>query len=166
MLGEAIARRGLDLVYGGARVGLMGSLADAALAVGGSVTGIMPKAIVDMGVAHPNLTHLHVVGSMHERKRMMVDLSDGFIAMPGGYGTLDEFFEIVTWTQLGFLAKPCGMLNTCGYFDALLGFLDVSVMEGFVKPQHRSMLIVEESTDIILDRLASYVPPRVEKLKD
>ena len=133
-LGRTLAARGLRVIYGGAHVGTMGALADAVLAAGGEVIGVIPGLLVDAEVAHPGLTDLRVTGSMHERKAMMADLSDGFIALPGGLGTLEEFAEIVTWAQLGLHAKPTGLLNLLGYYDGLLGFLDHATAERFVRP--------------------------------
>lgn len=165
-LGLLLARRGLTLVYGGGHVGLMGVLADAALAAGGRVTGVIPEALAAKELAHRGLTDLKVVGSMHERKALMSELSDAFIALPGGIGTLEEWFEVWTWSQLGFQPKPCGMLNVAGYYDHLLAFLDHMAAERFLSPPHRSMAIVEDRADRLLDRLASYQPPRTEKWID
>jgi hypothetical protein len=165
-LGLALAARGIDLVYGGGRVGLMGILADAMLASGGHVTGVIPHALAAREVAHLGLSDLRVVGSMHERKALMADLADGFIALPGGWGTLDELFEILTWGQLGLHQKPCGLLNAGGYFDRLLSFVDHSIDEGFVRREYRTMITVSESPDELLDRLAAYAPPLVEKWID
>jgi uncharacterized protein (TIGR00730 family) len=162
-LGRLLAGRGLGLVYGGGHVGLMGVLADAALAAGGRVTGVIPEALAAKELAHGGLTELVVVGSMHERKARMSELSDAFIALPGGIGTLEEWFEVWTWSQLGFQPKPCGMLNVAGYYDHLLAFLDHMTAERFLSPPHRSMAIVEDRADRLLDRLASYQPPRAEK---
>lgn len=162
-LGRVLAERNAGLVYGGARVGLMGALADEALRCGGRVIGVMPEALVAKEVAHAGLTELRVVTSMHERKAMMSDLSDGFVALPGGMGTLDEFFEILTWAQLGLHAKPCGLLNIGGYFDRLLAFIQHSVDERFVRPEHGSMVLVSDSAAALLDRMASYQPPVVQK---
>jgi len=153
--GTALASRGLDLVYGGARTGLMGAAADAALASGGRVIGVIPQSLADMEVAHAGLTELHLVNSMHERKALMADLSDGFAALPGGLGTLDEWFEIWTWAQLGFHHKPIGLLNFEGFFDPLLAFLDHLVAEGFVRPEHRAMAVVEREVGALLGRLMS-----------
>jgi uncharacterized protein (TIGR00730 family) len=165
-LGRLLAGRGLTLVYGGGHVGLMGVLADAALAAGGRVTGVIPEALAAKELAHGGLTGLEVVGSMHERKALMSELSDAFIALPGGIGTLEEWFEVWTWSQLGFQPKPCGMLNVAGYFDHLLAFLDHMTAERFLSPPHRSMAIVEDRADRLLDRLASYQPPRAGKWID
>ncbi len=162
-LGRTLAGRGLDVVYGGARVGLMGALADAALAAGGKVVGVMPEALVAKEVAHLGLSELHVVKSMHERKAMMADLADGFVALPGGLGTLEEFFEVLTWAQLGLHGKPCGLLNIEGYFEGLLAFLDHSVAEGFVKAEHRAMIPVAGTSDALLDAMESYRAPAVGK---
>ena len=130
--GTAIARRGWRLVYGGGHVGLMGAVADAALAAGGEVIGIMPRSLLTKEIAHPGLTRLHLVTSMHRRKALMSSMSDGYLTMPGGFGTLEEFFETLTWAQLGLHTKPCALLNTAGYWDALLDLVDTSVIEGFV----------------------------------
>ncbi len=165
-LGRLLAGRGLTLVYGGGHVGLMGVLADAALAAGGRVTGVIPEALAAKELAHRGLTDLVVVGSMHERKALMSELSDAFIALPGGIGTLEEWFEVWTWSQLGFQPKPCGMLNVAGYYDHLLAFLDHMTAERFLSPPHRSMSVVEERADRLLDRLASYRPSRAEKWID
>ncbi|MEP7013670.1 MAG: TIGR00730 family Rossman fold protein [Acidobacteriota bacterium] len=151
--GTALASRGLDLVYGGGRTGLMGAAADAVLAAGGRVIGVIPNALAEMEVAHAGLTELHRVDTMHERKAMMADLSDGFAALPGGLGTLDEWFEIWTWAQLGFHHKPIGLLNFEGFFDPLLTFLDHLVAEGFVRPEHRAMTVVERDVEALIDRL-------------
>lgn len=157
-LGATLAHRGLDLVYGGASIGLMGALADGALAAGGRVIGVMPESLVSREIAHCGLTELHVVASMHERKATMADLSDAFIALPGGFGTLDEFCEILTWAQLGMHRKPCGLLNIAGFYDFFLTFLDQAADQGFIKPSHRALLLEESDADALLDRLASYRP--------
>jgi uncharacterized protein (TIGR00730 family) len=162
-LARALVRRGLGLVYGGASVGLMGVVADEVLALGGSAIGVIPRSLQRKELAHAGLTELIVTSSMHERKARMAELADGFIALPGGVGTLEELFEIWTWAQLGIHARPCGLLNVAGYFDALAGFLDRAVDEGFVRPPHRAMLLVESDPDRLLDRFAAYAPPRVEK---
>jgi uncharacterized protein (TIGR00730 family) len=165
-LGHHLAARGLGLVYGGARVGLMGALADTVLASRGHVTGVIPAALVAKEVAHTGLSDLRVVGSMHERKATMADLADGFVALPGGWGTLEEFFEVLTWGQLGLHRKPCGLLNVHGYFDRLLSFIEHSMAEGFVRREYGSMIAVSDSPEALLDMLASYQPPRVEKWID
>jgi uncharacterized protein (TIGR00730 family) len=165
-LGGLLAVRGIAVVYGGARVGLMGVLADAALTAGGEVIGVIPEALVAKEVAHTGLSDLRVVGSMHERKALMSDLSDAFIAMPGGWGTLEELFEVLTWSQLGLHRKPCGLLNTEGYFDGLMAFLAHTVDEGFVRPEYGQSLTVAATGVDLLDRLASAAPPAVEKWLD
>ena len=161
-LGVTLALRRLGMVYGGARVGLMGVAADSALDAGGEVIGVIPASLVAREIAHPGLTELRVVSSMHERKATMADLSDAFIALPGGWGTLEEFFEVLTWTQLGLHRKPCGLLNARRYFDRLLSFLEHSVDEGFVKRENGSMIAVSESPDALLDRIVSSNPPLVD----
>jgi uncharacterized protein (TIGR00730 family) len=161
--GRLIAERGLRLIYGGASVGLMGALADAAIGAGGEVVGVMPRALIEKEIAHSGLAKLHDVTSMHERKALMSDLSDAFLALPGGAGTLEEVFEIWTWAQLGHHRKPVGLLNAGNYFDLLIAFLDHQEREKFVRHEHRDMLIVESQPEPILDRFASYQPPVVEK---
>jgi uncharacterized protein (TIGR00730 family) len=151
-----LAERGIDLVYGGANIGVMGALADAALARGRAVIGVMPKGLVEREVAHKGLTELHVVGSMHERKALMAEFSDAFVALPGGLGTLDELFEIWTWAQLGLHRKPFGLLDVDGYFGPLLAFLDRSVAEGFVRADQRAALATADAAGPLLDRLAAY----------
>lgn len=162
-LGKTIAGRGIELVYGGGNVGLMGTVADAAVGAGGKVTGVIPKALEEKEVGHDGLTKLHVVADMHERKAMMADLSEGFIAMPGGLGTLEELFEALTWLQLGFHEKPCGVLNISGYYQSLLAFLDNAVEGGFVKPLHREMLLESDESEKLLDALESFKPPKTSK---
>jgi uncharacterized protein (TIGR00730 family) len=163
LLGEALARNGIELVYGGASVGLMGAVADAVLANGGHVIGVMPQALVDKEVAHMGLSDLRVVGSMHERKALMAELSDGFIALPGGLGTFEELFEVWTWAQLGYHKKPCALLNVAGFYDKLADFLDDVVERGFVKPIHRAMLIVKDDPASLIDAMRAYDPPKVDK---
>ena len=165
-LGSALAQRQLGLVYGGARVGLMGVLADAALTAGGEVIGAIPDRLAAKEIAHSGLTKLHVVSSMHERKALMADLSDAFVAMPGGLGTWEEFFEVLTWSQLGLHRKPCGLLTVRGYFDPLLTFLAHAVSEGFVRPEHQAMVVVSRSAEELLDMLARHTVPTVEKWLD
>ena len=165
-LGRALAERGIVLVYGGAGVGLMGAVADAALAAGGEVIGVMPRNLVEREVAHRKLRDLRVVGSMHERKALMADLADAFIALPGGLGTLEEFFEVWTWAQLGEHSKPLGMLNVAGYYDPLLGFFDHLVQERFIRPEHRAMVLVEQDAGALLSGFTSYRPPAVSKWID
>jgi len=157
-LGRAVAARGLRLVYGGASVGLMGAVADAALAVGGEVVGVIPQHLVDREVAHDGLTELRVTGSMHERKALMADLADGFVALPGGLGTLEELAEILTWSQLGLQSKPCGLLDVEGFFDPLLAFLDHTVTERFVSTEHRALVLAADRPDALLDLLAGWRP--------
>ena len=162
-LGRIVAEKGLKLVYGGARVGLMGEVADAALEAGGEVIGVIPVALVERELAHDGLTALHHVGSMHERKAMMADLSDAFVALPGGVGTLEELFEVWTWGQLGHHQKPVGLLNAESYFDPLLGFVDRQYREGFMRREHREMLVVDDDPHRILARFESYEAPKVVK---
>lgn len=165
-LGEAIARRGLTLVYGGGAVGLMGTVADAAMAAGGEVVGIIPQSLVDAEVGHNGLSRLEVVDGMHARKARMAELSDAFIALPGGLGTLEELFEVWTWGQLGYHAKPLGLLDVNGFYTKLGGFLDHIVEEGFVRPQHRAMLLLGEQADALLDGMDEFVAPVAPKWVD
>lgn len=165
-LGALLAARGHALVYGGAQVGLMGVLADAVLAHGGQVIGVIPGHLSAREIAHPGLTELRLVDSMHERKMLMSELSDGVIALPGGFGTLDELFEALTWAQLGLHRKPCGLLNVAGYFDALLAFLDHTVEREFVAPAYRGLLLAETDGAALLDRMQAYAPPVVEAWSD
>jgi uncharacterized protein (TIGR00730 family) len=162
-LGTTMAAQGVDLVYGGASVGLMGAVADAVLGTGGHVIGVMPQALVDKEIAHRGLSDLRVVGSMHERKALMAELADGFIALPGGLGTFEELFEVWTWAQLGYHRKPCALLNAGGFYDKLTDFLDDVVERGFVKPIHRSMLIVENDPAALIGAVRAYQPPKVDK---
>ncbi|MBI1282459.1 MAG: TIGR00730 family Rossman fold protein [Anaerolineaceae bacterium] len=162
-MGMGLAQRGLGLVYGGGRVGLMGAVADGTLVGGGKVTGIIPQSLVDRELAHVGLSELHVVASMHQRKALMAEIADAFVAMPGGFGTLDELFEIITWAQLGFHNKPIALLNIGGYFDPLRTFIDHMVTEGFVKPEHRDAVLVKNEVDDLLDTLLTYQPPQLEK---
>ncbi|MFZ5622885.1 MAG: TIGR00730 family Rossman fold protein [Gemmatimonadota bacterium] len=162
-LGATLAEAGITLVYGGASVGMMGELADAALARGGRVMGVIPSGLVEKEVAHTGIADLIVVGSMHERKARMADLSDAFIALPGGLGTLEEFFEILTWAQLGIHDKPCGLLNVAHYYDPLLGFADQAVQEGFIKPEHRRMLLQDEDAHRLLEQMRAYEAPELPK---
>ena len=165
-LGQAMVARDLGLVYGGASIGLMGLIADTVLQLGGRAVGVIPKGLARKEVVHRHLSELHVTQSMHERKTLMAELSDGFIAMPGGIGTFEEIFEIWTWAQLGIHAKPCGLLNVAGYYDALTTFLDHAATEQFLKPDQRSLLMVEQQPQALLDRFASYQPPSVRKWLD
>ena len=160
-LAKSLVSRNIRLVYGGAGIGIMGMVADQVLKLGGQAIGVIPKALAHKEVAHKNLTELHVTQSMHERKMLMAELSDGFIALPGGIGTLEELFEIWTWAQLGFHNKPCGLLNIEGYYDSLIGFLDHVLAEQFVKKDHHAMLIVETNPDALLDHYINYQPPAV-----
>jgi len=162
-LGQTLARRDLTLVYGGAGVGTMGQLAQAALDAGGHVIGVIPRALLDMEVAHTGLPDLRVVDSLHERKALMADLSDAFIALPGGLGTIDEFFEVLCWSQLGLHAKPCGLLNVGSYYDRLTAFLDHSVEEQFVRASHRESILVQEDAENLLDAFERYQAPRADK---
>lgn len=158
-LGRYLAECRIGLVYGGAKVGLMGAVADAVLQAGGQAIGVIPRALAIKEVAHPGLTELHIVGSMHERKILMAELSDAFIALPGGYGTLDELFEVLTWTQLGMHHKPCGLLNTEGFFDPLIAYLNAAVGWGFLKPAHRGFLVESEHPEELVSQLATLEIP-------
>ncbi|MFW5500066.1 MULTISPECIES: TIGR00730 family Rossman fold protein [unclassified Maridesulfovibrio] len=162
-MGRELAQRGLTTVYGGSRTGLMGILAESTLEAGGKVIGVIPESLYKIEIAHTDLTELHVADSMHERKALMAELSDGFIAMPGGIGTMDEIFEIFTWAQLGFHSKPCGLLNVDGYYDKLLSFLDGVVEEGFLKDMHREKLLTAETPDLLIESFATYEPPSGSK---
>jgi uncharacterized protein (TIGR00730 family) len=155
-MGAALAARGIALVYGGGNVGLMGAIADEVLRRGGQVTGVIPQALMDKEVGHRGLTQLHVVKNMHERKAMMAELSDGFIAMPGGIGTLEELFEVFTWAQLRFHDKPIGILNTDGYYDGLLGFVSHMVTQGFVRPEQAKLLMAEADPQALLARFDAF----------
>lgn len=166
-LGALLAQRGLGLVYGGGRVGLMGVIADAVLTNGGHVSGIIPEFLFKKEIEHKDVHDLRVVGSMHERKALMADLADGFIALPGGWGTLDEFCEILTWAQLGLHTKPCGLLNVSGYYDSFLQFFDTATTEGFVQAQYRALVLADTDPARLLDRMAAYQPPQTVKwMKD
>jgi uncharacterized protein (TIGR00730 family) len=165
-LGRALAAQDLGLVYGGAHVGLMGAIADAALEAGGEVVGVIPQALVDREIAHTGLNELHVVGSMHERKAKMADLSDGFIALPGGMGTLEELFEVYTWTQLGLHSKPLGLLDVRGYYAQLAAFLDHAVAERFVIAEHRELLVVEQQAEAMIEAFRRWRPPARAKWID
>jgi hypothetical protein len=165
-LGRELARQSIGLVYGGANNGLMGSLADTVLAEGGRVVGVIPETLIKREVAHTGLTELHVVGSMHERKAMMAGRADGFVALPGGLGTLEEICETITWSQLGLQEKPCAFLNVDGYYEHMRAHFDRMVDMKFLKPEHRSMIIFEDDPARLLDRFRSYVHPRVSKWLD
>ncbi|MFM7670944.1 MAG: TIGR00730 family Rossman fold protein [Betaproteobacteria bacterium] len=158
-LGQEIARRGMSLVYGGGHVGLMGVVADAALAAGAEVTGVIPTALMDSEVGHARLTKLHVVKDMHERKALMAELADGFVALPGGIGTLEELFEVMTWLQLGYHRKPVGLLNTLGFYDDLVRLLDKQRDAGFLKPAHHALLMIETDISKLLDRMVAFEMP-------
>ena len=162
-LGMVLAGRGLGLVYGGAHVGTMGVIGDAVMSAGGEAIGVIPQSLRDREIAHTGLTELHVVASMHERKLMMMDLSDGFVVLPGGNGTLEELFETYTWLQLGIHRKPIGLLDVGGYWSRLVGFLDHAVVEGFVRREHADLLLVDEDPERLLDRFASWQPPTFAK---
>jgi uncharacterized protein (TIGR00730 family) len=162
-----LAERGLGVVYGGAHVGLMGVVADEALAAGAEVIGVIPQALVDHEIAHTGLSDLRIVGSMHERKAQMAELADAFVALPGGLGTLEELFEVATWSQLGLHVKPCGLLNVRGYYDGLAGMLDHAVSERFLRPENRAIVLVESEPSTLVDALAAWEPPaRVAKWID
>ncbi len=163
-LADQLVAQGLGLVYGGAKVGLMGCIADRVLAGGGAVTGVIPSALVDLEVAHPGLTTLEVVPDMHARKARMAELADGFVAMPGGLGTLEELFEMLTWSQLGFHAKPVGLLNAAGFYDQLLAFLDHASDEGFMRVEHRALLLASGSAGQLLSMLVGWRSVTVAKL--
>ncbi len=164
--GRLLANEGIGLVYGGASVGLMDFAANAALEAGGEVIGIMPQSLVDKEIAHHGLTDMRIVTSMHERKALMAELSDGFAALPGGLGTLEEFFEMLTAAQLGFHSKPCGLMNIEGYYDSLLAFLDHSVAERLLRQENRDMVIVAPNGGELLERFRSYRPVKVDKWLD
>lgn len=157
-VGRTLADRGIGIVYGGGKLGLMGALADAALAAGGEVIGIIPEALVGTEVAHRGCTELHVVPGMHERKRRFTDLADGFLTLPGGVGTMDELWEAISWAQLGYHAKPVGLLNAAGFYDGLLDFNAHMVAVGFIRPQHKDILIAESDLDQLLARMAAHAP--------
>jgi len=165
-LGRVLARRGLGLVYGGGSVGLMGAVADAALAAGGEVVGVIPQVLQIRELAHRSLTTLHVVGSMHERKALMAELSDGFLALPGGMGTLEELSEVLTWAQLGLHARPIGLLDVAGYYQPLADFFDRAVAAGFLRPAHRALLLIGHEPEALLDRFAAWRGPDLERVLD
>jgi uncharacterized protein (TIGR00730 family) len=165
-MGVALSRHSIGLVYGGGSVGLMRVIADAVLRESGEVIGVIPEALATKEVAHMGLKDLRVVSSMHERKALMAQLSDAFIALPGGYGTLEEFCEVLTWAQLGLHRKPCGILNVKGFYDPLLSFLDHAVSEGFVREVHRSLILVDPDPERLLDKLIDYQPPPLDKWID
>lgn len=162
-LAQTMVERGIRLVYGGAGVGIMGAVADEVLRLGGKAVGVIPEALMRKELAHAGLTELHVTPSMHARKTLMAELADGFVALPGGIGTMEEIFESWTWGQLGLHRKPCGLLNVAGYYDSLIAFLDHAAGEQFVRPDQRRMLVVESEPGVLLDRLAMYTPPEISK---
>ncbi len=165
-MGRTLARRGIGLVYGGGGTGLMTEVADAALEAGGEVVGVIPRALQLRELAHPGLTELHVVGSMHERKARMAELAHGFVALPGGMGTLEEFAEILTWAQLGLHERPCGLLDVAGYYRPLVAFFDHAEAEGFLRPEHRRLVLVADEPDALVDRFLAWEPPRLRKWID
>jgi uncharacterized protein (TIGR00730 family) len=165
-LARLLAAQDIGLVYGGGNVGLMGTLADAMLQAGGEVIGVIPQSLVAREVAHRGITELRVVQTMHERKALMNDLSDAFIAMPGGFGTLDEFFEVLTWSQLGYHGKPCGLLDVAGYFRELLAMIDRAVAEKFLAPAHRALVMADEDAERLLRRLGGFTPVTAGKWAD
>ncbi|MFT3978671.1 MAG: TIGR00730 family Rossman fold protein [Sphingomonas bacterium] len=158
MVGRELAARGIGVVYGGGRLGLMGAVADAALEAGGEVIGVIPQALVNAEVAHRGLTELHVVPGMHERKKAFTDLADGFVTIPGGTGTMDELWEALSWAQIGYHSDPVGLLNAAGYYDELIAFWRKMAAVGFLRPQHHDLLIVSETLDELLYRMAAHVP--------
>ncbi len=162
-VGTLLARKGVGLVYGGSNVGLMRVVAESAMAGGSEVIGVIPEALVAKEVAHRGLPDLRVVGSMHERKALMADLADAFLALPGGFGTLEEFIEAVTWSQLGLHRKPCGLLNVCGYYDGLLALLDRAVDDRFLRPENRALILAETQAEALIDKLLTSKPPYAEK---
>jgi uncharacterized protein (TIGR00730 family) len=165
-LARILTANRISIVYGGGKVGLMGALADAALEAGGEVIGVMPRSLVEKEISHPRLTELRVVGSMHERKAQMAELSDAFIALPGGYGTFEEFCEVLTWTQLGLQRKPCGILNVDGYYDQLLSLFDHAEKEQFLKPVHRRIVVSDSRPETLVTRLLEHEPPLEDKWID
>jgi uncharacterized protein (TIGR00730 family) len=162
-MGALLAGRGIGLVYGGGNVGLMGVIADAVMDHGGEVIGVIPQALADREIAHSRITDLRIVDSMHTRKAMMAELADGFVAMPGGVGTFEEFFEVVTWTQLGLHRKPCGLLNVSGFYTPLAAFIDQAVSEGFINPVHRAAIVVDDDPERLLNTLLTIDLPDVPK---
>ncbi|MDR7518818.1 MAG: TIGR00730 family Rossman fold protein [Armatimonadota bacterium] len=164
-LAQTLVRRGIGLVYGGSGIGTMGILARAAVEAGGEVIGVIPRLLVDREVALVSLPDLRIVDSMHERKALMAELADAFIALPGGIGTMDEFFEMVSWTQLGLQRKPCGLLDVCGYYRPLIAFLDHAVEQGFIKPEYRPIILTDDDPDGLLDRLEDYLTSHVRPRK-
>ena len=164
-LGNTLVKRNIELVYGGGRVGMMAEIASTVLRSGGKVIGVIPRDLVDREVAFTDLPDLRIVGSMHERKALMAELSDGFIALPGGLGTIEEIFEVITWGQLGIQHKPCGFLDVDGYYRELLSFLDHAVSQQFIEAEHRAMILTDDDPEVLLGKFSSYQPPRVDKTK-
>lgn len=162
--GRELASKGIGLIYGGGNVGVMGEIANAAFRAGGEVIGVIPRDLMSAEIANFQITDLLVVPTMHDRKALMIDMADGFIALPGGFGTLEEFFEVLTWAQLGVHKKPCGVFNVDGYFDQLLGFLDQAVKAQFIHKSHRAMIIVEDDLSAMLARFETYKPKRLNKV--
>jgi uncharacterized protein (TIGR00730 family) len=165
-VGEFLVRNNIGLVYGGGRIGLMGKVADTVIAGGGNAVGVIPEALATREVAHGGLSELIVVNSMHERKALMAELSDGFIALPGGFGTFEEFCEIVTWAQLGIHQKPCGLLNVAGYYDSMVKLFDHATDQGFVRAEHRSLVLMDENIETLYRKMQDFVPPVLEKWLD
>lgn len=165
-VGKFLAAENIELVYGGGRVGLMGKVADTVLQHGGRVIGVIPQALADKEIAHQGLTELHVVNTMHERKALMAELADGFIALPGGFGTFEEFCEIVTWAQLGIHRKPCALLNVNGFYDHLMALIDFSTRENFIRDAHRQLVLVENEVEKLYQLMKNYRPPVMEKWLD
>ncbi len=165
-VGLFLVQNHLELVFGGGRVGLMGKVADTVMANGGKVIGVIPEQLATREVAHAGLTELHVVDSMHERKAMMADFSDGFIALPGGFGTFEEFCEILTWAQLGIHQKPCALLNVAGYYDALVALFDQATNQQFIRPEHRSLVLVDSKIENLFQKMKEFEPPVLEKWLD
>jgi uncharacterized protein (TIGR00730 family) len=162
-LGRVLANKNIELIYGGAKVGMMGQIASAALEAGGKVIGVITEQLVKKEIAFTDLADLHIVGSMHERKALMAELADGFIALPGGFGTYEEFFEVLTWAQLSIHDKPCGLLNICGYYDQLIAFIDHAVTQQFVKAEYRAMVLVDQDPAKLLEQFEVYQPPEIDK---
>jgi uncharacterized protein (TIGR00730 family) len=162
-VGKFLAQRGIGLVYGGAKVGLMGALADASLAAGGTVIGVIPEILFDKEIGHTGLTQMHVVRNLHERKAMMADLSDGFVALPGGFGTLEEFCEVITWSQLSLHQKPCGFLNIAGYWDPMVQMFDHAVREQFLKQENRGIVLVDDDIEVLLAKMKDWRPSGTAK---
>ncbi|HWU97682.1 MAG TPA: TIGR00730 family Rossman fold protein [Oxalicibacterium sp.] len=165
-MASEMVENNIELVYGGGKVGLMGVIADEILKLGGKATGVIPQALMDKEVGHTGLTHLHIVQNMHERKALMAELAEGFVAMPGGIGTLEELFEILTWSQLGFHQKPIGVLNVDGFYDGLIAFLQAQVRHGFVKPEQAELMLHATTAPALLQRLQNFVPKQSTKLRD